>query len=148
MSDKLINPTPFLPTRKLTKSFQKMAFYAWLEGGTCKKAEKMLPKRGIVNPITGKPYTYMAVYLAAYIYLVNNHEELKSVLFDLWNMREGIDMTDGEWDAYIVLKASVALGNSSKARFLEWIDDNPWAREYDYIYAKRFGLTPTSSPKI
>ncbi len=147
MNDELDKLTPFLPTTKSKEGFQKVAFYTWLEGGNCARATKMLSKRGIVNPITGKPYTYMAVYLAAYIYLVNNHEELKSVLFDLWNMREGIDMTDGEWDAYIVLKASVALGNSSKARFLEWIDDNLWAKEYDYIYAKRFGLIPTSSPK-
>lgn len=139
------NPTPFLPARKIKESFEKVAFYAWLEGGTCSKATRMLPKKGIINPRTGKPYTYMAVYLGAYIYLVENHEEMKPVLFDLWNMREGVDMTDAEWDAYIVRRAAMTMGNSSKKRFMGWLERNPWAKEYDYIYAKRFGLTQTSS---
>ena len=145
MDDK---PTPFLPMSKSRESLQKVAFYAWLEGGTCAKATKMLPKMKIINPRTGKPYTYMAVYLGAYSYLVENHEEMKPVLFDLWNMREGVDMTDAEWDAYIVRRAAMAMGNSSKKRFMGWLERNPWAKEYDYIYAKRFGLTQTSSSEV
>lgn len=147
MNDELDKLTPFLPTTKSKEGFQKVAFYTWLEGGNCARATKMLSKRGIVNPRTGKPYTYMALYLAAYIYLVKNHEELKPVLFDIWGMRDDI-MTDKEWDIYIVRKATMALGNSSKKLFLEWVDDNPWAKGYDYIYAKRFGLGQTSSSEV
>ena len=139
--------TPFLPMKKSKEGFQKTAFYTWLEGGNCARATKMLAKRGIVNPRTNKPYTYMALYLAAYIYLVNNHEELKPVLFDLWDMRDDT-MTDMEWEIYIVRKATVALGNSSKKLFLEWLDNNSWARNYDYIYAERFGLRPTSGSEV
>ena len=140
--------TPFFPREKSKDSFQEIAFYAWLEAGTCAKATKMLPKKNIINLSTGKPYTYMAVYLGAYRHLVNHHEELKPVLFELWNMREGIDMTGAEWEVYIVHKATVVLGNSSKKLFLAWLDENPWAREYDYIYAKRFGLRQASSSEI
>ena len=144
MDDKL---TPFLPMKKSKEGFQKIAFYTWLEVGNCTRATKMLSKRGIINPRTGKPYTYMALYLASYIYLVNNHEELKPVLFEIWDMRDDV-MTDKEWDIYIVRKATVALGNSSKKLFLEWVDNNLWARKYDYIYAKRFGLKQTSGSEV
>ena len=130
--------TPFLPKKKL--EFEKDAFYAWLEAGTCNKARNVLAQRGIVNPNTGKPYAYMAVYFAAYRHLLYNHEALKPVLFDLWGMRAGVDMTQKEWEIYLVRKAMMVLGNSSKSRFLKWIEDNSWAKEYDYLYAKRFGL--------
>lgn len=139
-------PTPFLPKKKL--HFYKEAFYAWLEAGTCAKARRVLSRKGIVNPNTGKPYSYMAVYLGAYTYLLDNHKKLKPILFDLWGLREGLDMTDQEWEIYLVKKAKVALGNSSKRRFMEWIEDNPWAKKYDYLYAKRFGLRAEHSPEV
>jgi hypothetical protein len=136
--------TPFMPQKREKETLAKEAFYAWLETGTCGKARNYLTKRGIINPRTGKPYTYMAVYLGAYSHLVNNHESLKSVLFDLWGFTDD-DMTQQEWEAYIVGRATVVLGNSSKKRFMEWLSRNSWAKEYDYIYAKRFGLRQESS---
>jgi hypothetical protein len=140
--------TPFLPLPKVKDSFEETAFYSWLDSGTCSKAIKALEKKGVVNPRTGKPYTYMAVYFAAYRYLAKNHAELKPVLFDLWGMREGMEMSDAEWEAYIVHKAVFALGNNSKGAFMRWLEENPWAEKYDYLYAKRFGLTQKSSPNI
>jgi len=139
-------PTPFLPRKKL--EFHKEAFYAWLEAGTCSKARRVLSRKGIVNPNTGKPYSYMAVYLGAYTYLLDNHKRLKPILFDLWGLRENLDMTDQEWEAYLVNKAAIVLGNSSKRRFMEWLEDNPWAKKYDYLYAKRFGLRAENSSDI
>lgn len=139
-------PTPFLPREKL--NFHKEAFYAWLESGTCSKARRVLSRKGIVNPTTGKPYSYMAVYLGSYTYLLDNHKRLKPILFDLWGLRENVDMTDEEWEAYLVRKAKMVLGNSSKRRFMEWLEDNPWAEKYDYIYAERFGLRAENSENV
>jgi len=133
-------PTAFMPRKKLNESLHKEAFYAWLESGTCNKACRVLSRKGIVNPNTGKPYTYMAIYLGAYKYLLEHHERLKPKLFELWGLREGLDMTDEEWEVYLVEKARMVLGNYSKRRFMEWVEDNPWAEQYDYLYAERFGL--------
>jgi len=139
--------TPFLPIRVRKGIFFKECFYAWLEAGTCAKAQRLLAKKNILNPMTGKPYTYMAVYLGAYTYLVENYDLLKPVLFELWGLSEE-DMTQKEWEVYIVQKAVMALGNSSKKRFMKWIERNPWAKEYDYVYAKRFGLRQESSSGV
>jgi len=140
--------TPFLPSPLIKESFEKTSFYAWLDSGTCARAIRVLVKKGIINTKTGKPYTYMAVYFAAYRYLVKNHAKLKPVLFELWGMREGIDMSDEEWEAFIVNKAVFALGNKSKVAFMKWLKKNPWAEKYDYLYATRFGLTQKSSTNV
>lgn len=140
---------PFLPMPISVHNFEESSFYAWLESGTCTKAIRVLTKKGIINRRTGKPYTYMAVYYAAYRYLVKNHAKLKPVLFDLWGMREGTEkMSDEQWDIYVINKAVFALGNNSKKAFMRWLEENSWAEDYDYLYATRFGLTPKSSTNV
>ena len=139
---------PFLPgnrgRRVLTDDFAKAAFDAVMEGGSYERARRILIKQGYINTYTRKPYTYMGVYLASLRYLCENCEELRPILMKRWQERENVYVSDDEWNIYIVNKARVILGNSSKRRFLDWIDNNPWARNYDYLYAKDFGLPQTS----
>lgn len=137
---------PFLPTRRrvMENDFAKLAFEAVLEGGSYERARRILTEQGHLNTFTGKPYTYMGVYLASLRYLCENCEELKPLIMERWQEREDVYVTDKEWDIYIVNKAKVVLGNSSKKRFLDWVDEHPWARKYDYLYAKSFGVPQTS----
>jgi hypothetical protein len=138
---------PFLPVRRkvMNEGFAKLAFEAVLEGGSYERARLILTKQGHLNEFTGKPYTYMGVYLASLRYLCENCEELKPMIMERWQERENVYVTDEEWDIFIVNKAKMALGNSSKKRFLDWVEKNPWAKKYDYLYAKSFGVTQTTS---
>ena len=143
----LNQPLPFLPTRRkvMNDSFAEIAFYAVMEGGSYERARRILTKQGHINTFTGEPYTYMGVYLASFRYLCDNHEKLRPLLFARWREREDVHITDEEWELFIVNKAKVVLGNSSKKRFLDWLDKNPWAKKYDHLYADEFGLNRTSS---
>jgi hypothetical protein len=135
-------PLPFLPTRRkvMEQEFSELAFEAVMEGGSYERARQILTKQGWVNRFTGKPYTYHGVYLSSLRYLVVNHAEVRGRILERWREREDVYVTDEEWEEYIVDKAKVVLGNSSKKRFLDWLAENPWADKYDYIYAKTFGL--------
>lgn len=145
-SPKVDQPLPFLPTRRkvMNDNFAEVAFEAVLEGGSYERARRILTKQGHLNMFTGKPYTYMGVYLASLRYLCENCEELKPVLMARWQERENVYVSDEDWDIYIVNKARVVLGNSSKKRFLDWVELHPWAKKYDYLYAKSFGVAQTN----
>ena len=149
-SPEVDQPLPFLPTRRkvMEEEFSKLAFDAVMEGGSYERARNILTKQGFVNRFTGKPYTYMGVYLSSLRYLVENHIELKPRILERWREREDVYVTDEEWEEFIVTKAKVVLGNSSKKRFLDWIKINPWAEKYDYIYAKTFGLKQKNIGKV
>jgi hypothetical protein len=137
---------PFQPgrRRKINEDFSRLAFEAVFEGGNFERARRILTQQGHINTFTGKPYSYMGVYLASYRYLLENHDELKPRLLKKWKEQSDIVPTEDEWNEFIVNKAAVILGNSSTKRFLDWLEENPWAEEYDYIYAKSFGLPQTS----
>lgn len=143
-------PLPFLPSRRrvMEEEFSKLAFEAVMECGSYERARVILTERGYLNRFTGKPYTYMGVYLSSQRYLIENNKELKERILERWREREDIYVTDEEWDRYIVTRAKIVLGNSSKKRFMDWVAENPWAEKYDYIYAKRFGLEQKSSAPV
>jgi hypothetical protein len=128
----------------MNDDFAKLAFYAVMEGGSYERARNILTKNGHVNTFTGEPYTYMGVYLASIRYLCENCDKLKPVLMERWQERENVYVTDEEWEIFIVERAMMALGNSSKKRFVDWLKLHPWTKKYDYLYAESFGLTQTS----
>jgi hypothetical protein len=139
---------PFHPPRK-SKNIDKESFDVMMEAGSVTRATELLALRGYRNSRTGKPYTRMAVYIASIRYMVYHHEEVKDGLFELWRVQNRIDdVTDEEWEEYIVEKAAIYLGNNSKGCFMRWLAENPWAENYDYIYAKRFGIARKSQSEI
>ena len=101
-------PLPFKPGRRrdLDEDFSKLAFEAVMEGGTFERARRILTQQGIVNRFTGKPYSYMGVYLASYRHLLENLEELKPVLFEKWERDSGVTISDEEWNEFMVNKAN------------------------------------------
>ena len=135
-------PLPFLPSRVevLSREFSELAFEAVMEGGSYERARQILTNKGYLNRVNGKPYTYHGVYHASLRYLVEHNEEVKDRLLERWREREDVYVSDEEWEEFIVKKARIILGNSSRKRFLRWLKENPWAEKYDYIYAKTFGL--------
>jgi len=143
-------PLPFLPNRRrvMEENFSKRAFEAVMEGGSYKRAIVILTRNGDLNRFTGKPYTYMGVYLASWRYLLENHAELKDRLLERWKEREDVYISQREWEEFLVTRAKIVLGNSSKKRFLDWLAENLWAEEYDYIYAKAFGLEQKSRSPV
>ena len=122
-------------------NLERPAFEAWLlEGGTLEKASAILAKRGIVNGRTKKAYTPMGIQQAAYRYIIYNHEEVRPVMENLWKEYNVGYVNDETWEKYIVNMASIVLGNSSKGRFLKWLEDNPKFKKYEYMYAIKYGI--------
>jgi len=133
---------PFLPP-KGRDEFERESFDAMMKAGTVTSAAELMSIRGFKNPRTGHSYTRMAVYNAAIRYMFKNHAEVKEKLFELWRVQGRIEnVPDDEWEAFIVEKAMKY--SSGKKSFMDWLEENPWAEKYDYIYAKRFGLRQKS----
>ncbi|NIT60433.1 MAG: hypothetical protein GWN00_30795, partial [Aliifodinibius sp.] len=59
----------------------------------------------------------------------------------------GVTISDEEWEKFVVETATEYI-SSSRPRFMRWLDANPWALKYDYIYAEKFGLTPKYHPTV
>lgn len=133
---------PFLPPQRIDE-FERESFDAMMKAGTVTSAAELMFIRGFKSPRTGHPYTRMAVYNASIRYMVKNHAEVKDKLFELWKVQGRIEnVSDDEWEAFIVEKAMKYL--AGKYAFVKWLEENPWAEKYDYIYAKRFGIRQTS----
>lgn len=124
------------------KSFKldKIAFYTWIDAGTLEKATKQLAINGIINRRKKKPYTTMGVLLAARRYMVWNHEEVQPVLLKHWKEYGVMSVSQEDWEKFILNIAIQVVGNSSKKRFLMWLDQNPKFKQYEYMYAIKFGI--------
>jgi hypothetical protein len=126
----------------------KEAFDAWIRTGSLIKARLYLKnEKEIYNERTGKPFTTFAVRHAACRYMALHHDKAKPILINLWKERENVDISDEEWNKFIVETARDYI-SSSRSRFMRWLEDNPWALQYDYIYAEKYGLTPKYRPKV
>jgi hypothetical protein len=124
----------------------KDAFYAWMETGSLRRASLYLEKQGIYNRRTGKPFTIFGVRHAACRYIATNHSDVKPILLKAWN-DQGYTISDDEWNRFVVETAAEYL-SSSKERFMRWLEANPFAYEYDYIYARQYGLEPKNRPPV
>jgi len=119
----------------------KQAFEAWfLEGGTLEKARYILADRGIKNHRTNRPYTKMGIQQAAWRYIVENHETVKPILLGIWGDHGYKNVPEEVWDRYVVNIAIKILGNSSRGRFMRWLEENPQFKKYEDMYAVRFGI--------
>lgn len=143
-SDKTYKEKAIVPRKMINP---EAAFEAWITMGSLDAASKyLMDEKGMYNIRRGKQFSKFAVRHAACRYIAIHHEEAKPALKELW-ARDGVEITNEDWKKFVVDIASRFL-DSSKERFLKWLDANPWAEEYDYIYARRFGLEPKNRPKF
>lgn len=124
----------------------KDAFHAWMEAGSLPRASRYLKKNGVYNHHTGKPFTGFGIRHAACRYIATNHEEARPVLVSAW-LNEGVTISNEEWNIFVVETATEYL-SSSKTRFVRWLEANPFAYKYDYIYARKYGIEPKSRPTV
>lgn len=124
----------------------KEAFLAWMEAGSLPKARLMLHKNGVYNKRTGKPFTEFGVRAAACRYIALNHEECRPILLKAWKEAD-VEISLEEWQKFVV---ELAVGNlsTSKRRFFRWLEANPFAKKYDYLYARKYGLEPENRPEV
>jgi len=125
---------------------EKAAFEAWMETGSLVRAAKRMESQGFYNTRLKRPFSGFAIRHAACRYIAANHEDAKPVLLKAWK-DAGVDISDKEWERFIVETATEYL-SSSKPRFMTWLEANAWALRYDYIYAEKFGLTPKYHPEV
>ena len=125
---------------------EKAAFDTWMETGSLRRAAKRMEKLGYYNKRLNKPFSGFAIRHAACRYIAANHEEARPILLKAWR-DAGVTIKDAEWEKFVVETATEYL-TSSKSRFMKWLEANPWALKYDYIYAEKFGLTPKYHPEV
>ena len=114
----------------------KIAFESWMRAGSLEKAAlHMMNQLDMYNKKTGKPFTQFGVRHAACRYIALNHVEVRPVLEQAW-ADAGVVITKEEWEKFVVDIAMRFL-DSSKVRFMRWLEANPWAEDYDYIYARK-----------
>jgi hypothetical protein len=93
-----------------------------------------------------KPFSKFGLRHAACRFIATSHEEAKPVLLKSWK-RQGVTITTDEWKKFVVQTATKYL-SSSKSRFMRWLEANPWAEDYDYVYARDYGLEPKNRPEV
>ena len=110
----------------------KEYYELWRELGTLKKVSRHLYNLGEMNPRLKQPYSEMTIRVAAYRYVIEFPEEVKSE-FD----REiGRELDTIEWEEFLV-KAAMSVYDTSTDKLKSWIK-RKGMEKYDYIYSKRF----------
>lgn len=118
---------------KYLKHPAKFYFDLWIELGTIARVAEHLFNLGEKNPKTGKKITDSAIHRLIMLYVLENPDDAKPY-FEQENGGIPIDQTD--WEEYLVGKATNVYNTSAK-RLIQWLNRNPWAKKYDYIYANR-----------
>jgi len=108
----------------------KKCFLYWLEIGTLDGASERMATEGIVNPRTGKPFSDFGIRHAAYVYILENSDEARTLMgCDSWE--------DEEWDLYLIQRAKSILLWSSTSRFMNWIRKMGFEK-YEWFYEEKF----------
>lgn len=116
----------------------KQCLDLWIELGSTEKVSKHLANNGQVNPTTKKPFSQMAIWDAAFRWILSHPEEAREIYVE-----QGSVLTQEEWEEWLVGRARHVLG-TSKGRFLAWIERNNF-QKYEYVYAERFGIEQEES---
>jgi hypothetical protein len=121
---------------------EKLCFQLWAQLGSIGKVQSHLKLAGIINPNTTKEFSHMAIWNAAFRWVLENMDEARQIFKDA-----GSDLNDVQWDEWLIEKAMYVYGASSKGRFMRWIRRMEFEK-YDYIYAERYGVEAKHSPII
>lgn len=113
----------------------KESFMLWVELGSLKKVLGHYTERGIINPNTMLPLSEMAVWTSAMRYVLANPAEARPY----YNAESGIDLSDEEWEEWMIKKA-FQVYNNSKSRVIKWAQRNGLFDKYYEIFAKKFHL--------
>lgn len=135
-----------LPQRRRQGIDDQKAFMAWIEFGSLKKVAKYFRDQGLVRELTGEPYSASGIGLAAKRFVLRHPDEAKPYVLSSWE-EEGVTVSDDDWNEFLIRIAMQVFGKNSKTLFMRWIKKMEF-EEYDYIYGKRFGITPEHRPKI
>lgn len=128
------------PRKRHTGLTDKECFLMWVETGSLRKVVITLERKGVTNKNTGKPFSYETIRLAAKRYILTHPDEARPIILKAWEDDE-VEISDDDWNEYLVKMAASVFGSVSKPMFMNWIKEHGFER-YDYIYADQFGLTP------
>jgi len=115
---------------------EEEAFFAWIEAGSLARASKMLAEQGKINRSTGKPYSTIGLNISAKRFIALENEKAKPVMLNLWR-QAGVELSDEEWEEFVVHAAVQSMGRFSLNRFVRWLEANPFAKKYEHIYINR-----------
>jgi hypothetical protein len=117
---------------RMLKRPDKEYYDLWRELGTLNKVSNHLALLGEVNPKLQQPYSEMTIRIAAYRYVIEFPELVKSE----FDKEIGRELTTEEWNEFLV-KAAMSVYDTSTDKLKSWIR-RKGMEKYDYIYSKRF----------
>ena len=121
---------------------EKLCFQLWAQLGSLTKVQNHMKVAGIVNPNSGKAFTPMAIWNAAFRWVLKHPDDAREMYVEA-----GSVLSDVQWEEWLVHKAMYVLGASSKGNFMRWVRRMGFEK-YDYVYAERYGLEAKHSPII
>ena len=111
-------------------------FKLWYELGSAKKVQQYLIRSGVVNPDSGKPINEMTIKYNAKRWVLEHPEEAREYYL---RAKASFAYEDENWNIYLV-KTARKVYQTSKGRFLNWIERRGFGKKYEYLYAEQFGL--------
>ena len=114
----------------------KETFLLWIEFDTLKKTAGQLAHRGIINPVTKRPYTTMAVYYTAMKYVLENPDEAREYYLK-YDADYALD--DEIWNEWLIGRALSMY--KTKVRILSWLRRMGLdGDKYKHLYKDALGI--------
>lgn len=113
----------------------KQIFILWYELGSLPKVKAFLASAGFVNPASGRPIATLTISTAAYRWVIENPDDARPYYRKI---SAGYAYDDEMWNRYLVHRA-MKVYNTSKKRFMNWIERRGFGNKYEDMYAVRFG---------
>lgn len=115
---------------KDVKIDDRMAFYAWISGGSLERGSAILASQGSYNKNTGENWHRGSLKQAANRFILRNVEEARKVYTE-----QGSILNSRQWEAKLVVAACKTF---SRKNFISWVKDNPWSLNYPMLIDRRF----------
>jgi len=110
----------------------ELCFRLWVELGSLRKVVMRMEQEGIINPVSGKPFSEPGVQTAALRWICEHPEKARKVFIE---MGDEFAEDDTRWHEFLVQKAMRVWTGYNAYR--AWIRKNNF-QKYSYVYGHRF----------
>lgn len=107
----------------------KECFEYWVEIGTLRKVAMVFEREGRINPLTDRPYTFIAVWMAAYKWVLENPDEAWKIY-----QEKGSPLSKEQWEKFLTAKAAYIFKERPNY-FKEWLLENKFEK-YEEMYER------------
>lgn len=108
----------------------------WYRFGSLTKVSEELGKRGIINPLKGRPPNPMSIRSACWRYAGNHPEEVRKRWYEPALLDQGIICTDKMWYEELYRQMKFLCMYVPK-KFARWLNEHPEVQPYANVPTRK-----------